>query len=149
MTLQDPKNTTKSTELTLLKDYVDTAPTGSDNISCDTKGWRFAKIIFCAGTLTGGTSWTGTVQQSSDNGSVDSFANIESSPTAKTQAVFLAANDQTDKIVVIDLASVERYLKISWAKSGTFTVSQLAVRIELYGPCDTALLGSEVDGFYP
>ena len=149
MTLQDPKNTTKSLELTKLKDYVNTAPTGSDNIGIDTKGWRFAKVIALAGTMTGGTSWDLTIQHSNDNGSGDAYANIEASPTAKTKATFLVADVQTDKIMVIDLTATKRWLKLAWGKTGTFTLSQLGVRIELYNALDTAFLGSEVDGFYP
>jgi|GEM_PF-5982585 len=148
MSLQDPSNT-KQADMTLLKDYVDTAPTGSDNVSCDTEGFRFAKVTVKSGTLTGGTSWAWKVQQSSDNASADAFADIESSLTAKTSGTFLAANDQATRIIVIDLTAVERYLKIAWTKTGTFTVSQLCVSVELFNPVDTEFLGTEIAGFYP
>lgn len=148
MSLQDPYNT-KQADLTLLKDYVDTAPTGSDNVSCDTKGFRFAKVTVKSGTLTGGTSWAWKVQQSSDNASSDAFADIEAVLTAKTSGTFLAANDQATHIIIIDLTAVERYLKLAWTKTGTFTVSQLSASIELFNPVDSDFLGSEILGFYP
>lgn len=149
MTLQDPKNTTKTLVVTIPKNYVDTDPTGAEVIAVDTKGYRFARFDIITGTITGGTAWTATLQQSSDNGSSDAYANIESSPTAKTQVSLADANDSVVKSFVVDLTAVERYLKLSWANTGTWSASNLAATCTLFGPCDTAFLGSEVGGFYP
>lgn len=149
--LQHPKNTTKVVPITLPKDYVDTAPTSTDNIGVDTRGWRFARFDIISGALTGGTSWTATLQQSSDNGSTDTYANVESTP-ATTVATFTASDDGEVHSLIVDLhaAGLERYLKLAWAKSGTFTASALAATCTLSGPNDTALAtATEVDGIYP
>lgn len=149
MSLQDPSSTTKVKCLTWPKDYVSTAPTGTDNVSVDTEGFRFARIDIAGGALTGGTSWDAVVQQSSDNAVADAFADIESSPTAKTKISMLAADDGTVRSVVIDLTAVERYLKLSWTEVGTFSVSLLSATVTLFNPVDTEFLGTEVGGFYP
>ena len=149
MSLQDPSSTTKVVQVLRAKDYVDTDPTGAELVAIDTKGWRFCRIDIVSGTITGGTLWTATVQQSSDNGSSDAYANIESSPTAKTQVTFADAADNTVKSVVIDCAAVERYLKLTVTNTGTWSASNLSATATLFNPVDTDYLGTEVSGFYP
>lgn len=149
MTLQDPKSTTKTVVCLIPKNYVDTDPTGSELLAIDTKGFRFCRINVVSGTITGGTLWTATVQQSSDDGSSDAYANIESSPTAKTQVTFADAADSTVKSVVIDCNACERYLKLTVTNTGTWSASNLAATATLFNPVDTAYLGTEVGGIYP
>lgn len=151
MSLQDPKSQTKTKILTRPLDYVDTAPTSTDNVGADTRGFRFARIDVIAGTLTGGTSWTATLQHSSDDGVGDAYADVESSPTSKTVVTLTAAEDGSVESLVVDLhaTNLERYLKLAWANTGTFTVSGLAATITLFNPVDTAYLGTEVTGLYP
>jgi hypothetical protein len=150
MGLQTLAGTGKVATLTWPTDYVDTAPTSTDNVSVDTKGFRFALVVVSAGTLTGGTAWTATVQQSSDDGSVDTFADIEASPTADTQISLGAGDDGETHAVLIDTSRTERYLKLAWANTGTWTVSELSACVILTNAADTASIGtSNIDGQYP
>ncbi len=149
MSLQDPSSVTKTVIATIPKNYVDTAPTGAEVIAVDTKGFRFARFDIISGTITGGTAWIAKCQSSSDNAVADAYADIESSPTAKTQVSFADANDSAIKSFVIDCAAVERYLKLSWSKTGTWSASNLAATCTLFNPVDTDYLGTEVGGFYP
>jgi hypothetical protein len=149
MGLQTIIGTGNVATLTVPTDYVDTAPTGNDNVSVDCKGFRFALVIVTAGELTGGTAWTATVQQSSDNADQDAFADIESSPTADTKITLAAADDTDTKAVLIDLNNTERYLKLAWANTGTFTVSELSACVVLMGAQDSAFIGtSNIGGHY-
>lgn len=145
---QDPKGACKVVHMVSPGDYVDTAPTGADVTSVDTKGWEWARIDFCAGVLTGGTNWTATLQQSSDNGSVDSFADVEASPTSKTKITHTASTDRTVLSIVVKCSAVERYLKLAMAKTGTWTVSELSVTCTLFGPRSDSEVGSESGAAY-
>lgn len=149
MSLQDPSSTTKVVLATIPKNYADTDPTGAEVIAVDTEGFRFARFDIVSGTITGGTAWTATCQQSSDNAAADAYANIESSPTAKTQVSFADANDSVVKSFVIDCTATERYLKLLWANTGTWSASNLSATCTLFNPQDTEYLGTEVGGFYP
>lgn len=149
MSLQDPSSVTKTVLVTIPKNYADIPPTGAEVIAVDTKGFRFARFDIVTGTITGGTTWTATCQQSSDNAVGDAYANIESSPTAKTQVSLADANDSAIKSFVIDCTAAERYLKLLWAKTGTWSASNMSATCTLFNPVDTDYIGTEVGGFYP
>lgn len=149
MGLQTAIATGNCKTLTWATDYVDTAPTGTDNVSVDCKGFRQALVLVTAGTLTGGTDWTATVQQSSDNASSDAFADIEGTPTAKTKITLVATDDGKTLGVLIDLNNTERYLKLAWANTGTWTVSELSACVVLLGAHDSKFIGtSNIGGHY-
>jgi hypothetical protein len=147
MSLCDPISNFKVVTMVPAGDYVDTAPTTGDLIAVDTEGWEWATICVQAGTLTGGTNWTFTVQESSDDGAVDTYADVQSTPGASTLITLGAGDDGEVHAVAIKTSGTERYLKLAIANTGTWTVSDMAVICVLSGPKDSAHVAStNIDG---
>lgn len=138
MSYQDPKNTCKVIRMLKPADHGASAPTTA-NVSVDTKGFEWARIDVQVGTITG-TKIEWTVQESSDDGSADAFADV----TGAVGTDIATTNDDVVHSIVIKTSKVERYLKIAWTYTSV-TVSPLAATCTLYAAQDSKYLGTEVD----
>lgn len=83
---------------------------GTDDVltseAIDMAGWTAAKIYIGFGAITAGATTTVKLQQSSDNGSVDTYADLEDSGQA-------VAADDDNQVVVFDVVRPrEQYLKV-------------------------------------
>lgn len=137
MTSMTPKSAFKIVPALSPADYAATAPTATQCLNIDTKGFRWATFVLHIGALTG-TSFAAKVQESSDNFSADAAADI-------TGAVFTTAtgagSDDSLMSLTIDLSKTERYLQLAFTFS-SLTVSLLSAVCILSNALDTKYLGT-------
>ncbi len=98
----------------------------TDGAGIDTKGYHQALVIVSAGDIT--TSLDVKVQQSSDNGSGDAFADI----TGAAFTQILAAADNVVAVGRINLDETERYIRISATSVGATCDYGVAVIMSPY-----------------
>jgi len=141
----DPLNNFEVRRCTDPGDWIDTEPS-TTNVSVDTRGFGWATFILTKGVLADGVSWTATCQSSSDDGQVDTYADIEAAPTAATKATITTAQSGKTASFSIRCNPTERYLKLVWTKSGTFTQSEMQAVCVLTHPLDSAVVGTTIGG---
>lgn len=136
MTSMNPKSAAKRLVALPSKDYGATAPTTSESVEIDTKGFRWATFILVSGALTG-TTIAAKITESSDGFSSDAAADV-------TGAAFtnLGSSDDAEiHTVVVDLSKTERYLQIAFTFTSV-TVSNLAAVCVLSGAADSVYVGT-------
>lgn len=137
MTAMTPKSAVLFKSALSPKDYGSTAPTATQCINIDTKGFRWATFLVQTGTVTG-TSIAVKVQESSDNFVSDAAADV----TDADFTTLAATDDDQWESLTIDLQKCERYLQLAFTFSA-ITVANLAASCVLSGAADSAYIGTD------
>lgn len=105
-----------------------TTVVGLSNAGVDTRGYRRLRAIVPVGTLAGAQTLAIKLQQSSDDGSVDTYADI----TGAT-ASWAAADDNVMRTIELKSDSFERYIRAHATTTAAAAVD-FSVVFELYDP---------------
>ncbi len=100
--------------------------------SADCRGWAHAVALISLGTISSSNTGTIKIQQSSDDGSVDTFADISGAAYTLT-----GDDDDTVKAIAVRLHGKERYLRALYTETATGQSSAISVVICLVGPQDS------------
>lgn len=99
-------NLTKNCPITLAEEGSAAATSNLTSAAIDTAGLESATFICLVGTITSSGEVELKIQQSSDDGSLDSYADLEDS------AVTVVGAANSDKLLIVEIVRPqERYLK--------------------------------------
>lgn len=136
MTAFTPKSAFKIVDALSADDFGNTAPTNTQCLNIDTKGFRWATFAVNCGNIAG-TSATVKVQESSDNFSADAAADV----TGATFTVWGDTSDNITRSLTIDLQKCERYLELAFTYA-SITASNFAAVCILSHALDSAYIGT-------
>lgn len=112
------------TSSALLKPAIvtaDLAAGATNGPGVDCRGFTRATLLVTVGALTGDHNVTVKLQQSSDDGAVDTYADV----TNATTGAIAAAGDEATYAIEVDLSKRERYLRAVATVAGTSTPKAL------------------------
>ena len=110
----------------------------------DCLGYRYARVKLICGTATAtGTIAAANIQESSDDGSTDAYADVSG---ADFDAI-TTANDNTIHHIDVDLTKRERYLRVAYDVDTDAVV--FGVEIDLYDPVNAPATNSSTAAASP
>lgn len=122
-------------------DPASATTTNGSSVDCRHFDGGYAVIVVSTGTLVGsGHTVSVKIQESSDDGSSDAFADV----SGTTFDDITASNDVATYVGSIRLRGRERYLRAVATTTGTVTSGDIVVQIILMKPADTSV----ADGTY-
>ncbi len=107
----------------------------ANGLGVDCRGYERALVIFHLGAhdrTTGDETITFKVQESSDDGSVDTYADITGATTGALGNVTPNANSGNVYLIEVNLAKRERYLRGATVAAGTTPIDLCSATILLF-----------------
>jgi hypothetical protein len=108
---------------------------GANGAGVDCQGFERALVILHIGAhdrTTGDETLDVKVQESSDNGSVDAFADVAGAAFAQIAGQAIDATKGNSYVMNINLAKRERYLRIVGTPAGTTPSTAYSVQVLLF-----------------
>jgi len=109
----------------------DTYTASANGTSVDCRGFEHALVVIALNTISSSNTGTITIEQSSDDGSSDSFAAISGA-----LYTFTGTDDDAVKAIAVRLHGKERYLRAVYTETATGQSTQISAIFVLMGPQD-------------